>query len=107
MPPDRKHPTRTGKGESKWDALNAASGGALRERVHILRRDYKFTKREAQCVALLEQRYDNGEIAEIFGVLPSTIDNHTSHIRHKWKIPIGVKLSVAFLPKPPNDSKEN
>jgi DNA-binding CsgD family transcriptional regulator len=85
-----------------WESLNAASNGGLLERTRILRRDHKLTTMEAKCVALLEQGYNNGEIAEIFGILPSTVDNHTPDIRHKLKIPIDVKLSVAFLPKTPN-----
>ena len=76
-----------------WEKQIALLGPEIDERARLLRELCSdIPARESHVAALAEKGFDNGHIAERLVISPTTVDNHTSHVRHKANVPRNLKF---------------
>lgn len=99
MPLDRKHPTRAQMREAKWDALNAAPGGAFQSRVHVLLAEQPdFAPLDARIKTVFEEGWLEAKIQDALGIAEQTLYNHKSKIRKIAGVDATVDFRSLFLP---------
>jgi|GEM_PF-4654410 len=92
--------------EPNWIKLNAEHGGKLEQRVHALLEEHSELSRiDAQIVALAQERWGAGKIAELLGIEEQTVYNHVSKMRKKAGIARDVRFRMLYLPRATDSSK--
>jgi DNA-binding NarL/FixJ family response regulator len=76
-----------------WEKQIALFGAGINDRARLLRELCPdITPRESHVAALAEKGLSNGEIAEHLSIAITTVDNHSSHARHKANVPSNLKF---------------
>ncbi len=76
-----------------WEKQIVAFGPQIDERARLLRELCPdITPRESHVAALSAKGLSNGKIAEHLSIAVTTVDNHTSHARHKANVPPNLKF---------------
>jgi DNA-binding CsgD family transcriptional regulator len=76
-----------------WEKQIALLGAGIDEQARLLRElCADITPRESHVAALSEKGLSNGEIAMHLSIAVTTVDNHTSHVRHKTGAPANLKF---------------
>ncbi len=91
-----------------WEKQIVAFGPELEERARLLRELCPdVTMRESQVAALSAKGLDNGHIAERLAISVFTVENHTSHVRHKANVPRRLKfrMLIKFVEERHNKEK--
>jgi len=98
MPQDRPKRKSRGKHDERWEVIIDTYSRELEHRSREIREAHPtVTMQESRIAALREKSLSNGEIAKLFGVEPSTVDNQMYTLRHK----LGIKKHARLRGIPP------